>query len=369
MKMPFRSAAGLENPRPDIAETPRRDQRGQSLAISLFLLAVIGGLDYVTGYNYSLSAFYLFPVAIAAWNVGHRFAYVSAALSAAIPTLGNILAGEPVASVWEPFWNSAIIFVFYGVVIVLLGKLKTLNATLENRVRERTADLSAEIAIREDLERHILNIGDRERSRIGQDLHDVLCQQLMVCAMSGQVLEEKLEARGATEAGDARAFAMLIDEALEVARDIARGLSPVPFEDDGLHIALDELAAKTALHFRIDCRLAVEGPDLRLHPSRATHLYRIATESITNAIRHGRAAKIELQLSNRDGLGRLAIHDDGAGFALEKTRATPGLGLRIMRHRAAMVEGTIEFQTTPGRGTTVRCEFPNETGPAASENA
>jgi signal transduction histidine kinase len=328
------------------------------------LLVLIGFLDYWTGYEYSLNAFYLIPVMLATWSSTKWFAYVMAVFSACIPVVTSIMAGERFGSLWVPSWNFAILCVSYAVVIELLAKLRAFQADLENRVRDRTADLRSEIAIREDLERKILSISDRERSRLGQDLHDVLCQQLMACAMASQVLQEKLALRSAPELGDAQAFASVIDESLELARDIAHGLSPIPFDNEGLSIALEELASRTADRFQIQCNFVSDCTNLALHPSCATHLYRIAMESITNAIRHGDARRIDVDLATDGDRGVLTVSDNGSGVASEILTGLKGLGVRIMRHRASLIGGTISFLPGKGGGVVVRCEFPNESRPS-----
>lgn len=341
-----------------------RSEPAKSRWFALTVLVAIGFLDYWTGYEYSLNAFYLIPVMIVTWSSPKWFAYLTAVISACIPEVTSIMAGERFDSLWVPSWNIAILCVSYAVVIELLVKLRTFQAGLESRVRERTADLHSEIAIREDLERKILSISDRERSRLGQDLHDVLCQQLLACAMACQVLEEKLALQSAPELGDAQAFASVIDESLELARDIAHGLSPIPFDNEGLSIALEELAERTAERFQVQCDFTSDCANLALHPSRATHLYRIATESITNAIRHGEASRITVELVSEGDRGALTVSDNGSGFAPEILAEAKGLGVRIMRHRASLIDGTISFAPAIGGGVVVCCEFPNKSQPS-----
>jgi signal transduction histidine kinase len=334
--------------------------RSQPLVASvcLALVAALGVLDFLLDYTVSINAFYLFPVGIGAWFIGTRFGFAMAAASVAMPPLGDMLAGHSFVSAGVLTWNSAILFAFYTVAIALLVKIKNLQATLENRVRERTAKLTAEIATREELERQILRVSEHEQRRIGQDVHDILCQQLTACALSGQVLEEKLTARSAPETGDARAFVKILEDSIAIARDIARGLSPIPFEDDGLPIALEELAAKTSELFRVDCAFVTDSHALAMSPGRAIQIYRVAMEAISNAIRHGRARGIELRLATRGSEGELSILDDGAGINAEAIDNSRGLGLRIMQHRANLLGGALAVERAPSGGTLVRCTFP-----------
>ena len=175
---------------------------------------------------------------------------------------------------------------FYLIVIWLLMRWKGLREVLEARVRERTRDLTAEIAAREELESKILTISEREQRRIGCDLHDVLCQHLAATALAAKVLEEKIAGPASAEAGN---VVSMVENGISVARDIARGLTLVPSGNDNLSVALEELAAKTREHFNVECLLRSGDSQLALDDFRAIHLYRIAQEAISNAIRHGKA--------------------------------------------------------------------------------
>ena len=109
--------------------------------------------------------------------------------------------------------------------------------------------------------------------------------------------------------------------------------------------------------FHIRCAFECEKP-LRIHDENlATHLYRIAQEAVSNAIRHGKARNILIGLSGRSGTGTLTIRDDGEGFPKKPANA-PGVGLSIMNYRADMVGGSLKVQPNEGRGITVTCIFP-----------
>ncbi|RYD76162.1 MAG: histidine kinase, partial [Verrucomicrobiaceae bacterium] len=137
-------------------------------------------------------------------------------------------------------------------------------------------------------------------------------------------------------------------------RLLARGLIPVNVTGGGLITALRELALKSEEIFRIRCRL--ECP-LRVRvssPETATHLYRIAQESISNAVRHGKATEILIELRTKDNRLCLAITDNGAGIPQPLPR-TEGMGLRIMQHRAGMIRATLDVRLRTEGGTKVKC--------------
>jgi signal transduction histidine kinase len=206
------------------------------------------------------------------------------------------------------------------------------------------------------LEKDILEISEREQRRIGQDLHDGLGQHLTGTALAGQVLCNDLAARHLTQAADAERIVGLIEEAIELTRACARGLSPVTTDAGSLALALTELAGNTTDQFFVNCEFRCSGSVELSNPATAMHLYRIAQESISNAIRHGRAGRVWLQLDQdaRDGV-TLSIEDDGAGLPPPEARRAAGQGLRIMAQRARMINASLEIRDGTTGGALVRC--------------
>jgi signal transduction histidine kinase len=328
------------------------------VASVLAMVFVVGTLDYLTGHEILLSPFYLVPVAMAAWMVGRGFAIATSILSVGSWLIGDLAAGAKYPQAFVPAWNAAIILAFYLVVLLLLARLRELHAVLEQRVRERTVALTEEIRERERLERVLLDVGEAERRRIGRDLHDSLGQFLTGTALAGQVLQEKLAMRSAPEAGDAARIVGLVEEAIEVARGFSRGLDPVQIEGGGLAESLRHLAAQTSRVSSVRCVCEVDGSVDVADTAAATHLYRIAQEAITNALKHGRAQRVSLRLVQLNGRVVLSVSDDGTGIP-DPARRGDGMGLRIMAHRAAVMGGTFQVRALPSRGTSVTCEMPN----------
>ena len=213
--------------------------------------------------------------------------------------------------------------------------------------------LRSDIAHRERLEKEVLEISEHEQRRIGQDLHDGLCQRLTGIALYSRNLQQELAAMSVAKADDAAYVTRLINEGIEEARRITRGLHPVPNEPTGLMIALRELAAsaqnlsKVAFHF--DCPEPVTIPD----PTAATHLYRIAQEATQNALRHARAALITIALRADANTITLTVSDDGCG--LPEDRPRKGLGLEIMDYRARAVGAKLTVRRGEEHGTVVCC--------------
>ena len=327
------------------------------IGIAIFILVLVGTADYLTGYEILFSIFYLVPVAIAAWYVGSAFAAGIAVASVGAWLIGDRAAGAAYSHSFVPVWNFAITLSFYFVVVVLLRRLRSMQDELESRVRLRTAALTEEIAERQRLEQEILDIGERERQSIGRDLHDSLGQILTGTALAGQVVQEKLAAQGLSEAAEVSRLVSLVEEAIEMTRGLSRGLDPLDIEGRGVALALEELVARTNALSDVRCLFQSVGELSILDRIAATHLYRIAQEAMTNALKHAHASTIVVRLDREATLVRLTILDNGRGIP-DAAHRRAGLGLRIMAHRAAMIGGTLTVWRGAKGQTTVECRVP-----------
>ncbi len=248
--------------------------------------------------------------------------------------------------------------------------IRTLNAELEERVAARTAALRAankslEQAIdeRRRLEQEVIEIGETERQRVGRDLHDDLGQQLAGLWFFAAALEKNLRAQSSPEADNAAKIAGMLDNALALTRSLARGLQPVVPEPGGLMSALTELAGRSSQLFKVRCRLACRRAVLVHDPDVATHLYRIAQEAVTNAVRHGHATQISIMLSSSPKELLLSVTDNGTGPP-EPAGNHDGMGIRTMNYRAQALGGSLVFRGRRGGGTRLVCAIPS---PAASQ--
>jgi PAS domain S-box-containing protein len=220
---------------------------------------------------------------------------------------------------------------------------------------QSVADALAAAIERRELEEELLSASSREQQRIGQDLHDSLCQQLAGIEFQNSVLVQQLGKVPEMQAEAAR-IGELIRNATKQARSLARGLSPVEIEPNGLMAALNSLAANAASLFRVNCSFECPQPVLLENRTSATHLYRIAQEAIGNAVKHGHAKTILISLKGLDGEVTLTVKDDGVGFRQEG-RVIEGMGLRIMEYRADMIGAMLRIDSVEGNGTTVACKL------------
>jgi signal transduction histidine kinase len=324
------------------------------MATSLLLVAIIGAVDWVTGFELSFSVFYLIPVALAVWLVGDSFGIIVSVLSVAVWVAGDMTAGARYSRPFVPVWNAMITVAFLIVVVGILTSLRRLHKELEDRVRQRTIALTNEMQERTRLEQELLTISEREQRRIGHDLHDSLCQHLTGTALAGQVLGERLADKSLPEAAAAGHLVALVEEAIDLTRNLARGLHPTTLEGEGFLDGFRELAVNISERFKVSCELECNSTFPIQAPNGAIHLYRIAQEAITNAIKHGKAGNIVIHLERKADVLRLEIVDDGVGLPAN-ARSTQGMGLRIMAYRASMVGASFNVERMPTRGTRVTC--------------
>src|SRR5438270_807705 len=322
------------------------------VALCAVLTAVLGCVDYVTGYEQTFLLFYLVPIGLGTWFGAFWIGIVFSVLSIAAWVVSDVVAGVPTVGLW----NIGMAFGSYAVFTTLLSKLRTLLNERDQAVRDRTAALKREMAERERLDQEINEIADRERRRLGQSLHDSLGQHLTGTALAAQVLREKLAHGSASEVAEADKVVRYIEEGIDLTRNLARGFFSPELEADGLSVALQGLAANTTERFRLPC--AFNGDDaIDVGDSTtATQLYHIAQEAVINAVKHSGASKIDIELMRNGQKLILTVSDDGRGFPQDLPQP-PGLGLRLMAHGASLIGGKLSIAKNSDSGTLVTCSL------------
>jgi PAS domain S-box-containing protein len=238
--------------------------------------------------------------------------------------------------------------------------LHQLNASLEQRVAERTAQLATANAGLQDrmdayqrLETEVARLVEDERLRLGMELHDNLCQQLAAVGMQTATLARRLRTLDPDLSDTAARIAATLGRAGDDAHAMSRGLLPVQVQADGLMVALAGLAQRIQDTSGVACVFECAAPVLLQDNATATHLFRIAQEAVHNAIKHGQPRHIVLSLSHHDRVA-LSIADDGVGIPPADKRA-PGAGLRIMAYRARVIGADLRIDPAPNGGTLVQC--------------
>jgi signal transduction histidine kinase len=233
----------------------------------------------------------------------------------------------------------------------MLSRLPRVVRRALEKLADQRALASAQAALLES-EQRILVVSENERQRIGADLHDNLGQQLTAIELLCHSLREDLAAQPELENRMAK-ICRYLQESVAQTRQLARGLMPVSLTTEGL---VDSLSAMTERmsNGRVRCQLCFDGPVRLLDHQVATHLFRIAQESVNNAIKHGQPTQVTVSLTEEKGAIKLRIEDDGAGLPPPEKIGT-GLGLEIIKHRANVIGATIETISSPGKGVKIIC--------------
>ncbi|MDB6168003.1 MAG: histidine kinase [Verrucomicrobia bacterium] len=327
---------------------------GWSIGIIAVLIAIVGWIDYSTGPRLSLELFYLIPISLSVAWFGSRVGCLIALVSILTRVGGDLASGAynyPRTASWNRFAD----LLSYFAIVWVLDALITLQRQLEQRVKDRTAELLNAAAHRRQLEHELLVIGSRERNVFGQELHDDICQHLVGTALAAKVLTQHLQASGAAMASQGQAIVDLIEQGAEKTRKLARGLLLSAIEPNKLADSLGEFAHECS-SAALPCRFRHEGAVLVSDAGIAAQLFRIAQEAVRNALKHAGARRIEIALVGTGDAITLVVDDDGHGLPPDDQRGH-GMGLRIMSHRAALMDGVLTITSDNGRGTRVACRL------------
>lgn len=320
------------------------------------LILSIGFLSAYTGPLLSCSLLYLIPMLLVTRVAGLQAGIYAAIFATAIWLTAELTAEIGYQHQFTPYWNALMRLGTFLVAVCLVSATKSMNSHLEERVLERTSALEAQINETRELERAILEISDRERATIGQDLHDGLCQQLVGAAFTTNLLREKLEEFPSFAALDIGQIADLIDDSITQARNLARGLYPVRLETDGLEMAVRELASTTSRRFDMNCSVECPSPLPTCESSVAIHIYRIIQEAVINAVKHAEATFVTIELFVRSDRFTVLIQDNGIGISSFLSNPE-GMGLSIMKYRARMIDADFGIRNCKSGGTEVHCSI------------
>jgi signal transduction histidine kinase len=330
----------------------RRQSRLQIFVGVCALGILVGSIDYLTGYDVTIYPFYSIPILIMVWFGDMKLAVVLSVLSTVAWWWADKASGHHYTTEWLRVWEAIMRFLYFSLVMFAGWAFKKQRDNIRARLEllERA----------QKLEQEIISISEREQQRIGRDLHDEVCQYLAAIGFTASMLRQKLEARSDTLAKTAGDIASLLQDAAMRTRDLARGLSPVDHDEGGLESALEELASTTSRLAGISCSVICQEAVPIMDNIQAIHLFRIAQEALSNALKHGRAKAVVIALEASDGTCSLRVSDNGAGFH-PSPGERKGMGLSIMRYRARMISGKLEIQPNSPMGTVVVCTIDKNT--------
>jgi two-component system CheB/CheR fusion protein len=236
---------------------------------------------------------------------------------------------------------------------------------LEQRVVERTRELLATnnelertMAQRQQLERELLEISEREKRRIGEDLHDMVCQELTATALFLKSSAKKIGAKNPAAAKTLEESAETVNRNVVIARELAGGLQAIELTASGLKNALRDLAVQACEASGIKCHFKAARGARVPDDTGALHLYRIAQEAVTNAVKHSGAKNFLISLDRNPIHICVSVQDDGKGFVPQ--RRGKGLGLHMMRYRANALGGELKIERRKTGGMDVTCVIPSK---------
>ncbi len=227
--------------------------------------------------------------------------------------------------------------------MIMLADEQCMIATIEDVTEKKT------------LEKEILIIGERERQKIGQDLHDDLAPHLIGIEVMSELLKKKLQENSVPSIGDVEKIRSLIEQAIQKTRRLSRGLCPVFLADHGLESLLQEMASNINEVYGITCRFYYQRSILIDDISICTHIYYIVHEAIYNAIRHGKADRITIDLLYENNIVTLTTADNGIG--IQNHEDSQGMGLKIMNFRANMIGADLTISSNQNKGTKITLSF------------
>lgn len=308
----------------------------------------IGYADYVTTWQWTMSVFYAIPIMIGVWCGPRRSGAILAILSAVAWYVAN-MNQHPLLSERAYLWAGFNRLAYFLFVAIGGAAMKTQRDEIRARMEAMTRARA--------LEQEIVRVSEREQMRIGQDLHDGLCQDLAAIDCATACLKSDLQDRAVPEAAAAENIQKLLQDAIVEARNLARGISPVHMDAENLPAALEDLVTSANRTNQAVITFAVNGKITIGDTQTAIHLYRIAQEALRNAIRHSGASRVSVELNEEGERYTLAVWDNGRGF-----KGSPGpttsMGLGTIRYRARLLGASCEIDSKPGSGTVVRCSLP-----------
>jgi signal transduction histidine kinase len=330
-----------------------RHQSSRAAAIeAATLLVIIGIVDILTGYEVSLVLFYAAPVLITLYWCANWVPYLTALLCGLVWWGADVISGHPYSNAMVRGWELLFRFVFFALVAVAGTAIKRYSRTSKGRI-----DL---LEANRQLERQLVEISEHERERIGQDLHDGLCQYLAAIHCTAAALKSELErANLPSFAAAADDVTQLLQSAVSQAHDLARGLVPVQLGEGGLSAALEQLAFSTTRLMGVPCAFQPSGTIATGNDARMHHLYRIAQEAVNNAAKHAKPCRIDVTLSGNANATILSVADDGVGIS-KTTKNQRGLGMNIMKSRSTIIGGEFFIEEPTRGGTVISCAMHHE---------
>ncbi|HSI14927.1 MAG TPA: sensor histidine kinase [Chthoniobacter sp.] len=336
------------------SRTPLLEKLGQQpkswlMAESLACLALVAGIDLLTTWQFSMFIFYCLPVYAVSLYFPRKTAIAFVIFAEVLATIAAY-DSIPVRGLGGYAW--AALNRLGGFLFAAACGLSFQSYREEMQHRFQALQRTRE------LEREIVKVGELEQQRIGQDLHDGVCQTLAALDCAAQCLKIDLEKDGSPRIVLAMEIQKQLSAATLEARNMARGIFPVSISADSLANAVEDLVANMNRLFGGIIVFVSDDEILVRDADEAMHLYRITQEALSNAMRHANATHIEVRLKQQEGKLTVVVADDGSGSAIQNPKRPDGMGWHTMRYRSNLIGADLSIHTEPGKGTEIRCVLP-----------
>lgn len=324
----------------------RRQSVWVTIGVMMLFTLGIGWLDNITGFEVTWFVFYGIPIFLAVWWAGNRAGLFIAGLSGVVWWLAN-MSTTPYETQLGYAWALMNRLAYLCVVVFAVTAMRNKQEADAARIQM--------LEERRQLEKDIVSVSEHEQQRIGQDLHDGICQQLAAIGCAARVLAEDLQAQGVQAAHDASLIEGSLQHVVMEARNLARGIFPVHVDRSGLAAALADLGKMVSRLTGIpivvnDCvDVPLDAPEVSMH------LYRIAQEAVANAVKHSGATEINVAMKLEDEMLELRVEDNGRGMPPASRTRGDGMGLRTMHYRAQALKAVLAIEQRPQGGISVSC--------------
>lgn len=249
--------------------------------------------------------------------------------------------------------------VILTVIILCLGILVSAFFYSRKKRVQQQAAMEKELALQKEIRaKAIIEAEEKERRRIAQDLHDGVGQILSAAKLNLSSLESSADIKNESEKEALKNTLSLIDDSVKEVRTVSHNMMPNTLIKLGLASAIKEFITKIGSLPNLKVDLEIVGLDQRLDENTETTLYRAIQEIVNNIIKHSRANKIGIQLIRHEKDLSVVIEDNGIGFDVSRINEFEGIGLKNIISRVEFVSGSVNFDSTPGKGTTVIIEVP-----------
>jgi signal transduction histidine kinase len=237
-------------------------------------------------------------------------------------------------------------------VVTMMVLVVAVVTSMVDRLQEQRAALRA-------LAARLQSAREEERTRVAREVHDELGQALTAIKIDVASLIVEMAPDQKRHVPRAESILKLADGAIQSVRRIATELRPGILDDLGLVAAVEWASEEFHARTGILCRISLPDTDIAMAPERATALFRILQETLTNVARHANATEVDVRLARENGDLWLEVQDNGIGVGDEQLFAGKSLGILGMRERAFMFGGEVTIHGAPGKGTAVRVRIPH----------